>query len=84
MKRFLLFFMTIFAIVSIAYSQQDSLKVGDNAPDFSLPYATKDSVADDDLKLSALIGQTHSLRALLCKNSYFSEGLRTYYCFLSL
>ncbi len=34
----------------------NDLKIGDNAPDFSLPYATKDSVAQDSLKLSGLIG----------------------------
>ena len=34
----------------------DSLRVGDAAPDFSLPYATRDSVAGDDLKLSSLVG----------------------------
>ncbi len=41
-------------------SAQDStitqLTVGDTAPDFTLPYATKDSVASDDLKLSNLFG----------------------------
>jgi peroxiredoxin Q/BCP len=33
------------------------LKVGDAAPDFSLPYATRDSVASADLKLSSLFGK---------------------------
>ena len=36
---------------------QDTLKVGDIAPDFSLPYATKDSVAQDSLTLSKLVGE---------------------------
>jgi len=35
----------------------DSLRVGDPAPDFSLPYATRDSIAGDDLKLSSLFGK---------------------------
>lgn len=39
------------------------LKVGDPAPDFSLPYATKDSVSAEDLKLSSLIGKTPVLIA---------------------
>lgn len=45
---------------------QDSsvpLKVGDPAPDFSLPYATKDSIASDDLKLSDLIGKRNIVLA---------------------
>jgi peroxiredoxin len=32
-------------------------KIGDAAPDFSLPYATRDSIADDDLKLSSIVGK---------------------------
>ena len=35
----------------------DSLRVGDVAPDFSLPYATQDSVAEDSLTLSKLVGK---------------------------
>ena len=46
---------------SIAFTQSDSLKVGDAAPDFSLPYATKDSVAGDDLVLSSLFGRKNIL-----------------------
>ncbi|MGH7724100.1 MAG: redoxin domain-containing protein [Candidatus Eiseniibacteriota bacterium] len=32
-------------------------QVGDAAPDFSLPYATRDSVASDPLVLSSLVGK---------------------------
>jgi peroxiredoxin Q/BCP len=35
-------------------------QVGDKAPDFSLPYATRDSVSDEPLVLSSLIGK-HNL-----------------------
>src|SRR5439155_17377944 len=35
-------------------------QVGDAAPDFSLPYATRDSVASDSLVLSSMVGK-HSL-----------------------
>ena len=36
----------------------DSLRVGDKAPDFSLPFATRDSVwFQQPLSLSSLIGQ---------------------------
>ena len=38
-------------------------KVGDTAPDFSLPYATRDSIASDDLKLSAIIGKQNIVLA---------------------
>ena len=34
-----------------------SPNVGDVAPDFTLPYATRDSVAADSLKLSSLVGK---------------------------
>jgi peroxiredoxin len=40
-----------------------SLKVGDPAPDFTLPYATKDSVASDELKLSSLFGKRNIILA---------------------
>ena len=39
------------------------LEIGDVAPDFALPYATRDSVADDDLKLSALVGKNNIVLA---------------------
>ena len=38
-------------------------KVGDPAPDFQLPYATRDSVADDSLRLSALVGKRNIVLA---------------------
>jgi peroxiredoxin len=38
-------------------------KVGDPAPDFQLPYATRDSVADDSLRLSSLVGRRNIVLA---------------------
>ena len=38
-------------------------KTGDVAPDFALPYATQDSIADDDLKLSALTARNNVVLA---------------------
>jgi len=38
-------------------------KVGDAAPDFSLSYATKDSVAPEDLKLSEQVGKKNIVLA---------------------
>ena len=46
--------------VSAGSGQTDTtkgLKVGDAAPDFSLPYATRDSVAEEPIKLSSLYGK---------------------------
>jgi glutaredoxin-dependent peroxiredoxin len=37
--------------------------VGDPAPDFTLPYATKDSVASEELKLSSLFGKRNIILA---------------------
>jgi len=45
-----------FAAPALAQSA-DTLKVGDTAPDFSLTWATKDSVSFTPLKLSALEGK---------------------------
>jgi len=39
------------------------LKVGDQAPGFSLPYATRDSIARDSLSLAALTGQRNVVLA---------------------
>ncbi|MBI1803517.1 MAG: peroxiredoxin [Ignavibacteriae bacterium] len=40
-----------------------SLKVGDPAPNFSLPYATQDSVAEDKLTLASLFGKRNIILA---------------------
>ncbi len=50
-----LMFALLFAGPMIAQTT-DSLSVGDTAPDFTLPYATKDSIASDNLTLSSLFG----------------------------
>ena len=44
-------------------TNKNELKVGDLAPDFSLPYATKDSVAEDSLKLLSLVGKKNIVLA---------------------
>lgn len=41
----------------------DEFKVGDPAPDFSLPYATKDSIPSSDLQLSDFIGRGNIILA---------------------
>ena len=44
-------------------SVQDAPKVGDLAPNFFLPYATRDSVAKDTLSLSSLVGKRNIILA---------------------
>lgn len=44
-----------------AYSEE--LHIGDQAPDFTLPCATKDSIFSDGLKLSDLIGKSNIVLA---------------------
>jgi peroxiredoxin Q/BCP len=57
MKR-LLFTLLLAAAPAAALAQSsDSLRVGDMAPDFKLPYATRDSVAGDSLQLSKQFGK---------------------------
>ena len=54
------------ALVSSGIALADSdmtLHIGDTAPDFSLPYATRDSVAGDDLKLSSFAGRRNVVLA---------------------
>jgi hypothetical protein len=41
---------------SSAQAAAPAPQVGDVAPDFSLPYATRDSVAKDTLDLKSLVG----------------------------
>ena len=50
--------------VSILPAQvPEYLFVGDTAPDFTLPYATRDSVASEDLKLSTIFGKRNIVLA---------------------
>jgi peroxiredoxin len=58
MKQIILAFLFLF-ILNCESRCQDSLalKVGDPPPDFSLPYATKDSVGHGKLELATIIGK---------------------------
>jgi peroxiredoxin len=54
----------VVASAGIALAQTDAtLKVGDTAPDFTLPYATRDSVARDSVTLSAIEGKRNVVLA---------------------
>ncbi len=46
----------ILAFLSPVLAQQDTLTIGSAAPDFALPYATRDSVAREPLRLSEITG----------------------------
>jgi len=56
MKRFAIAALFVTLAAAAASAQDGPPKVGDAAPDFSLPYATRDSVAGDSLTLSRLTG----------------------------
>ena len=54
----------LFALLALAGTAgADPLKVGDTAPGWSLPYATRDSVARDTLSLSSLVGKRNVVLA---------------------
>ncbi len=63
MKSVVTIFVGAFMITSVTIAQPDSLKVGDAAPDFLLPYSTKDSVASEPLSLSSLVGKRNIVLA---------------------
>jgi len=56
MKRLFVTALFVTLAASAAFAQDTAPRVGDPAPDFKLPYATRDSVADDSLSLSKLAG----------------------------
>jgi len=58
--------MVVLAVVSASAVMADPTgppQVGDPAPDFTLPYATRDSVAGDDLALKSLEGKSNIVLA---------------------
>ena len=60
----LVFVALLSALVAVAAAETAaSLQVGDRAPGFVLPYATRDSVARDSLALAALAGRRNVVLA---------------------
>lgn len=55
-------FFLLLALLSMGYSQ-NILEIGNAAPMFSLPYATRDSIGSDNISLSSLIGQRNIVLA---------------------
>ena len=61
MKQMIAALLILLTFSSMSRTQNvpgDTLMVGDQAPDFVLPYATRDSVASEDLTLSTLFGKS--------------------------
>lgn len=56
-------FILTFIFLSQSLAQQAKLAVGSAAPDFALPYATRDSVAKTPLKLSEIMGTRNIILA---------------------
>ena len=56
---------TLLAVTAMSAQEgrAKELKIGDRAPDFLLPYATKDSVSEDSLKLSSVVGKKNVILA---------------------
>src|SRR6267378_4706151 len=63
MKTILFGLLVLVSAGAVLADSDTPLKLGDTAPDFSLPYATRDSVASDALKLSALVGKRNIVLA---------------------
>lgn len=63
MKRLLMGLAMMAAAGIVLADTATAPKVGDAAPDFLLPYATRDSVAADSLRLSALVGKRNIVLA---------------------
>lgn len=66
MRVTLTIFIGVILCYSFAIGQLDrypELKLGDDFPDFALPYATKDSVAMEDIRLSSIIGKKNVILA---------------------
>jgi peroxiredoxin len=62
--RLLVVALMVCAVSVIASAEPNAtLRVGDVAPGFSLPYATKDSIADENLTLASLVSKNNVVLA---------------------
>ncbi len=75
--RSLILFVAFSIFISINVNSQ-TLKVGDKAPDFKLPYATKDTIVFAGIKLSDLIGRKNIVLAFYPAD--WSGGCTTQMC----
>lgn len=65
--KFIVFGIIVFTAMSIA-AGQEHLAVGDPAPMFTLPYATKDSIQRNGLRLENLVGSQNIILAFYPAN----------------
>jgi len=64
MKLFIsVLLLSVWMAPSLVGQQSELRAVGEIAPDFSLPFATKDSVGGSDIKLSSLVGTKNIILA---------------------
>ncbi len=66
MKSIYMFLLVEFLFMVCSLAQDETpkeLQVGDPAPDFMLPYATKDSVASEPISLAGLVGKRNIVLA---------------------
>lgn len=63
MKELVITLILSFAAAVALADDAPAPRLGDAAPDFSLPYATRDSVFRDSLRLSALVGKKNVVLA---------------------
>lgn len=63
MNRSVLTLFVLLLAATAAWAADATLKPGDPAPDFTLPYATRDSVARDSLTLTKLVGKKNLVLA---------------------
>lgn len=68
----------ILLILFLASAVAQTLKVGDKAPDFKLPYATKDTIVFSGISLSELVGK--KLIVLAFYPADWSGGCTTQMC----
>ena len=54
-NKLIIFLLLCISTSSLVVSQD--IKVGDKAKDFSLPYATKDTIVREGIKLNGLLGK---------------------------
>ncbi|HTP80372.1 MAG TPA: redoxin domain-containing protein [Bacteroidota bacterium] len=63
MRSFIVFVTAIAFSCALVAQSQDTLRVGQQAPDFTLPYATKDSIYRQPIRLSDIVGKKNIILA---------------------
>ncbi|MGH8014838.1 MAG: peroxiredoxin family protein [Candidatus Zixiibacteriota bacterium] len=61
MKNIIMVLVLVLVSINIATAEEIVFKVGDQVPDFKLPYATKDSIGSEELTTAGLKGTRYLL-----------------------